>query len=276
MVVEENKVIGVVTTEGKKISASSVILATGGVSYPTTGSTGDGFRMATAIGHTVTSITPSLVPLVCHTTVCRDLMGLSLRNVTLTVKNTQTQKVVYSELGEMLFTHFGISGPLVLSASAHMRPMKPNEFQCSIDLKPALSETQLDARVLRDFNENLHKTLRNSLGKLLPAKIIPVIIKRSGISPDIKVHDITKEQRLSLVKTIKNFELDVHGFRPIDEAIVTAGGISVNEIHPKTMESKLISGLYFAGEMIDVDAYTGGYNLQIAFATGYLAGLYAQ
>ncbi len=272
IVVENQKAVGVVTEDGKTIAASSVIIATGGVSYPTTGSTGDGFTMARELGHTITPLVPSLVPLVCHSTLCRDLMGLSLKNVTVTVQNKKNQQTVYSELGEMLFTHFGLSGPLILSASAHMRPMEPNLYCCSIDLKPGLTESQLDARILRDFSENLHKTLRNSLGKLLPAKMIPVMIKRAGIPPDTKVHDITKEQRLDLVHAIKNFTLDIFGFRPIEEAIVTAGGICVKEINPKTMESKQINNLYFAGEMLDLDAYTGGFNLQIAFATGNAAG----
>ena len=276
VVIEDGKVVGVVTDDGQNIPATSVIIATGGISYPATGSTGDGLEIARQVGQPVVSTTPSLVPLVCHTTVCRDLMGLSLRNVTLSVENVDSGKIVYLELGEMLFTHFGISGPLVLSASAHMRPMKPNLYRCRIDLKPALSTEQLDARVLRDFEENLHKTLRNSLNKLLPSKIIPVMIKKAGLSPELKVHSITKEQRLSLVNAIKNFSLDVFGFRPIEEAIITAGGVAVGEINPKTMESKRISGLYFAGEVLDLDAYTGGYNLQIAFSTGYLAGMYAQ
>lgn len=275
VIVKEGRAVGIVTNNGETLAASSVILATGGVSYPTTGSTGEGFEIAKETGHTVTPLTPSLVPLACHSTVCRDLMGLSLRNVTVTVKNKQNNQTVYSELGEMLFTHFGISGPLILSASAHLRPMEPGKYICCIDMKPALTEAQLDTRVLRDFQENLHKSLRNSLGKLLPAKMIPVMIKRAGISPDTKVHDITKEQRLSLVRAIKNFTLDIYGFRPIEEAIVTAGGICVNEINPKTMESKFVSNLYFAGEMLDVDAYTGGYNLQIAFATGNAAGIAA-
>ncbi len=275
IVVEDGKAVGIVTTTGETIPASSVIVATGGVSYPSTGSTGEGLQMAQDLGHTLTPPTPSLVPLVCHSTVCRDLMGLSLRNVTVSIKNNQNGQTVFSELGEMLFTHFGVSGPLILSASAHLRPMEPNKYTCSIDMKPALNESQLDARILRDFSENLHKTLRNSLGKLLPAKMIPVMIKRAGISPDIKVHDITKEQRHSLVYAIKNFTLDIYGFRPIEEAIVTAGGVCVKQINPKTMESKLVSNLYFIGEMLDVDAYTGGYNLQIAFATGYAAGIAA-
>ena len=273
--IKEGRVTGVVTEEGQIIPASSVILATGGVSYPTTGSTGEGLTIAKDLGHTIVPVTPSLVPLVCHSTICRDLMGLSLRNVTVTVKNKKTQQTVYSELGEMLFTHFGVSGPLILSASAHLRPMEPDKYLCIIDLKPGLTDEQLDARILRDFNENIHKTLRNSLGKLLPAKMIPVMIKKSRISPDIKVHEITKEQRKSLVYTIKNFELSIYGFRPIEEAIVTAGGVCVKEINPKTMESKLVSNLFFAGEMLDLDAYTGGYNLQIAFATGNAAGIAA-
>ncbi|MBR3844118.1 MAG: NAD(P)/FAD-dependent oxidoreductase [Clostridia bacterium] len=275
ILVENQRVVGVVTEAGETIEASSVIVATGGVTYPATGSTGDGFIFAQNLGHTVTPLTPSLVPLVCHSTVCRDLMGLSLRNVTVHIKDKATDKIVFTELGEMLFTHFGVSGPLILSASVHLRPMEPNRYMCSIDMKPGLNEAQLDARILRDFQENLHKTLRNSLGKLLPSKMIPVMIKRVGISPDIKVHQITKEQRHSLVNGIKNFTLNIFGFRPIDEAVVTAGGVSVDEINPKTMESKLISHLYFAGEVLDVDAYTGGYNLQIAFATGNAAGIAA-
>ncbi len=272
---EEGKVIGVTLDNGQTIEGDSVIVATGGLSYPTTGSTGDGYRFAKSLGHNVTPLLPSLVPMVCHTTDCRDLMGLSLKNVTFSVTDTSNHRVLFQELGEMLFTHFGISGPLVLSASAHLRPMEKKRYRATIDLKPALDENQLDARLLRDFELNIHRTLRNSLGKLLPAKMIPVIIKRSGISPDTKVNQITKEQRKSLVNTIKNLAFDIDGFRPIEEAIVTAGGISVQEINPKTMESKLCKGLFFAGEVLDLDAYTGGFNLQIAFSTGYLAGFYA-
>lgn len=272
---EEGKVIGVTLDNGQTIEGDSVIVATGGLSYPTTGSTGDGYRFAKSLGHTVTPLLPSLVPMVCHTTDCRDLMGLSLKNVTFSVTDTSNHRVLFQELGEMLFTHFGLSGPLVLSASAHLRPMEKKRYRATIDLKPALDENQLDARLLRDFEINIHRTLRNSLGKLLPAKMIPVIIKRSGISPDTKVNQITKEQRKSLVNTIKNLAFDIDGFRPIEEAIVTAGGISVQEINPKTMESKLCKGLFFAGEVLDLDAYTGGFNLQIAFSTGYLAGFYA-
>jgi predicted Rossmann fold flavoprotein len=202
-------------------------------------------------------------------------MGLSLKNVAIKVYDTKKKKEIYDDFGEMLFTHFGVSGPMILSASAHMRDMTKERYEIFIDLKPALDENQLDARLLRDFELNIHRTLRNSLGMLLPAKMIPVVIKRSGISPDTKVNQITKEQRKSLVNTIKNLAFDIDGFRPIEEAIVTAGGISVQEINPKTMESKLCKGLFFAGEVLDLDAYTGGFNLQIAFSTGYLAGFYA-
>ena len=275
LLVEEGRVRGVVLNDNQIIYGDSVILATGGVSYPTTGSTGDGHDMAKNVGHRIVPLTPSLIPFVCHTTVCRDLMGLSLKNVTLSVYETQTNRCVFSELGEMLFTHFGVSGPLVLSASAHLRPMKPKKYYLTIDMKPGLDEAQLDARIRRDFSENIHRTFRNSLGRLLPAKMISVIVKQSGIAPNLKVNQITKEQRLQLVKTIKQFRLPVDGFRPIEEAVVTAGGVDVKEVNPKTMESKLIEGLYFAGELLDLDAYTGGFNLQIAFSTGYLAGYYA-
>ncbi len=276
VLVEENRVIGIKLQDDTIIEATSVIVATGGQSYPTTGSTGDGYRLAEKLGHTVTAILPSLVPLTCHTTDCRDLMGLSLKNVTLTVTDKRSERSVYSELGEMLFTHFGLSGPLVLSASAHMKPMEPERYVASIDLKPGLTLAQLDARILRDFQENIHRTLRNALNKLLPTKLIPVMIKRVKISPDCKVNQITKEQRLLLAQTMKNFQFSIHDFRPIDEAIVTCGGVCVKEVNPQTMESKLVKGLYFAGEVLDVDAYTGGFNLQIAFSTGYLAGCYAE
>lgn len=273
---ENKRVIGIRLLDGRKIDASSVIIASGGCSYPATGSTGDGYTLASQAGHRITPLLPSLVPVVCHSTDCREMMGLSLKNVTVSVVDTATNQCIYNELGEMLFTHFGLSGPLILSASAHMRPMENGRYIVSIDLKPGLSAEQLDARILRDFQENIHRTLRNSLGKLLPAKMIPVLIKRTGISPETKVNQITREQRLILINTIKEFSFKVNGFRPIDEAIVTCGGVDVKEINPKTMESKLIKGLFFAGEVIDVDAYTGGYNLQIAFSTGYLAGNYAE
>ncbi len=276
LLLENERVVGVVLSNGQELRGSSVIIATGGASYPATGSTGDGYSLAMQAGHTIQPILPSLVPVVCHTTDCRDLMGLSLKNVTLTVNDLQTDRVIFQELGEMLFTHFGLSGPLVLSASAHMRPMSENRYRMIIDLKPGLTHEQLDARLLRDFQENIHRTLRNSLGKLLPSKMIPVIIKRSGISPDTKVNQMTKDQRQQLVLTIKKLSFTVYGFRPIEEAIVTAGGVTVTEVNPQTMASKLIKGLYFAGEVLDLDAYTGGFNLQIAFSTGYVAGLSAE
>lgn len=276
IVTENGAVSGVKLADGSVISATSVIVTTGGASYPATGSAGDGYEFAVATGHTVTPLMPSLVPVVCHTTDCRDLMGLSLKNVTLTATDHITGNVIYSELGEMLFTHFGLSGPLVLSASAHMRPMEANRYHISIDMKPGLDVQALDARLLRDFQENIHRTLRNSLGKLLPSKMIPVVIKRSGIPPETKVNQITKEQRQRLMDCIKGLTFTVHGFRPLEEAIVTSGGVNVDEINPKTMESKIVNGLYFAGEVLDLDAYTGGFNLQIAFSTGYAAGMSAQ
>lgn len=256
---------------GRDYNAESVLIACGGKSYPNTGSTGDGYTFAESIGHTVTELKPSLVPLVSPDKYCAELMGLSLRNVTL--KLLDGEKVIYSELGEMLFTHFGVSGPLVLSASSHIRDMKPNRYTIRIDLKPALTPEQLDARIQRDFAENLNRDFSNGIRKLLPSKLIPVAVKLSGISPEQKINGITKEQRKAFGELIKNFPVRISGFRPIDEAIITSGGVSVKEINPKTMESKLISGLYFAGEVIDVDAYTGGFNLQIAFSTAYTAAV---
>lgn len=256
---------------GRDYNAESVLIACGGKSYPNTGSTGDGYTFAESVGHTVTELKPSLVPLVSPDKYCAELMGLSLRNVTL--KLLDGEKVIYSELGEMLFTHFGVSGPLVLSASSHIRDMKPNRYTIRIDLKPALTPEQLDARIQRDFAENLNRDFSNGIRKLLPSKLIPVAVKLSGISPEQKINGITKEQRKAFGELIKNFPVRISGFRPIDEAIITSGGVSVKEINPKTMESKLISGLYFAGEVIDVDAYTGGFNLQIAFSTAYTAAV---
>lgn len=256
---------------GRDYNAESVLIACGGKSYPNTGSTGDGYTFAESVGHTVTELKPSLVPLVSPDKYCAELMGLSLRNVTL--KLLDGEKVIYSELGEMLFTHFGVSGPLVLSASSHIRDMKPNRYTIRIDLKPALTPEQLDARIQRDFAENLNRDFSNGIRKLLPSKLIPVAVKLSGISPEQKINGVTKEQRKAFGELIKNFPVRVSGFRPIDEAIITSGGVSVKEINPKTMESKLISGLYFAGEVIDVDAYTGGFNLQIAFSTAYTAAV---
>ena len=254
----------------KEIYSESVLIATGGKSYPQTGSTGDGYTLARQAGHTITEIKPSLVPIVSEESYCRDMMGLSLKNVTLSLYDRK--KCIYKELGEMLFTHFGISGPLVLSASSHIRKMEKNRYSIKIDLKPALSPEQLDKRIQRDFSEMLNRSFSNSLNKLLPAKMIPVIVKLSDIPSECRVNSITKQQRKNLAELIKNFPVSVKGFRPVEEAIITSGGVSVKEINPKTMESKLVKGLYFAGEVIDVDAYTGGFNLQIAFSTGYCAG----
>lgn len=270
--ITENGVCKGVRTGSEEFYAKSVLIACGGKSYSATGSTGDGYILAESVGHTITEIKPSLVPLVSPDRYCSEMMGLSLRNVTLNLYDRN--RLIYSELGEMLFTHFGLSGPLVLSASSHIREMFPERYRILIDLKPALSPEQLDARIQRDFAENLNRDFANGIRKLLPAKLIPVAIRLSGILPEQKVNSITREQRHSFGELIKAFPVRISGFRPVDEAIVTSGGVSVKEINPKTMESKIIEGLYFAGEVIDVDAYTGGFNLQIAFSTAYSAALY--
>lgn len=269
---ENGEVTGVRLQDGKILEADSVVLATGGMSYPLTGSTGDGYKMAKKLGHTITELKPSLVPLNVHEGFCTKLSGLSLKNVTLSVFEEGKKKPIFKEMGEMLFTHFGISGPLVLSASAYISKMNEAQYTAVIDLKPALTEEQLDKRILRDFDEEKNKDFSNSLDKLLPKSLIPVIIDLSGIPADTKVNQISRAERAELIRAIKNLTLHITGFRPIEEAIITRGGISVKEINPSTMESKLIKGLFFAGEIIDVDAYTGGFNLQIAFSTGYLAG----
>ena len=269
------KVIGVRTDEGDEIYAEKIIVATGGLSYPGTGSTGDGYELAKQAGHKITDLVPSLVPLEIHEGFCSELMGLSLRNTAIKVVDTESGKTVYTDFGEMLFTHFGVSGPMILSASAHMRNMKSGKYKIYIDLKPALTPEQLDARILRDFSENTNKNFINALNSLLPKKLVPVIVKLSRIPLSTKVNQITKEQRAALVQLLKGMCVTVTGFRPIAEAIITSGGVDISQISPKTMESKLINGLYFAGEVIDVDAYTGGFNLQIAFSTGRLAGLSA-
>ena len=271
IVCDQNRVSGVKLNDGD-FDADSVIIATGGLSYPLTGSTGDGYRFAKETGHTVTALKPSLVPLVCHEGFCSHLSGLSLKNVRLSLYKEGNKKPVFEDFGEMLFTHFGISGPLVLSASSHIKEQKPENYYVSIDLKPALNEQQLDARILRDFDEFKNKDFANSLDKLLPKSLIPVVVKLSGIDSNTKVNQISREQRQSLCKLLKNFKLTVTDFRPIEEAIITDGGVSVKDINPTTMESKIIDGLYFAGEVIDLSAYTGGFNLQIAFSTGYTAG----
>ncbi|MBQ9899133.1 MAG: NAD(P)/FAD-dependent oxidoreductase [Ruminococcus sp.] len=256
---------------GEEYRAESVVIACGGKSYPATGSTGDGYALAQQAGHTVTELKPSLVPLTSPDKYCAELMGLSLRNVKLTLLNGDKQ--VWSEQGEMLFTHFGMSGPLVLSASSHIPDIASGSWRVLIDLKPALTPEQLDARIQRDFAENLNRDFINGIRKLLPAKLIPVAVRLSGIELERKVNSVTRGQRRAFGELIKAFPVHISGFRPIDEAIITSGGVSVKEIDPKTMQSKLLPGLYFAGEVIDVDAYTGGFNLQIAFSTAYCAAV---
>lgn len=271
LIIEDGRCCGV-KAGGEEFRANSVLIACGGKSYPNTGSTGDGYTLAESAGHTITELKPSLVPLTSPDKYCAEMMGLSLRNVILTLFDGD--KPIYNELGEMLFTHFGITGPLVLSASSHIRDMQPNRYKAKIDLKPGLSPEQLDARIQRDFAENLNRDFINGIRKLLPAKLIPVAVRLSGISPEQKVNGITKEQRHKFGELIKAFPVRISGFRPIDEAIITSGGVSVKEIDPRTMESKIMPGLFFAGEVIDIDAYTGGFNLQIAFSTAYSAALY--
>ncbi|MCR4614523.1 MAG: NAD(P)/FAD-dependent oxidoreductase [Clostridiales bacterium] len=271
LIIDEGNVKGVVTYDDERIYADNVIVATGGVSYPLTGSTGDGYILAEQAGHTIIEPKPSLVPLSAHEGFCSDLQGLSLRNIGIEIYDTEKFKTVYTDFGELLFTHFGVSGPVILSASSHIRDMKKGRYEIFIDLKPALSHEQLDARVLRDFAESSNRNFINSLNSLLPKKLVPVIVKLSGISPSTVTHQVTREQRLRLVNLMKSLKITVNGFRPIEEAIITSGGVKTSEINPKTMGSKLCGSLFFAGEVIDVDAYTGGFNLQIAFSTGHLA-----
>lgn len=265
---EENKIKSVVLEDKTKIECDKVCLCTGGKSYPLTGSTGDGYILAQSVGHTVTTLKPSLVPLVCSNNFISKLQGLSLKNIEVTLY--ENDKDIYRDFGEMIFTHYGVSGPVILSASSHIKSMGKKQYKIKIDLKPALDFHTLDKRICRDFEEFANKDFVNSLSKLLPNKLIPVIVSLSGISASEKVNQITREQRLKLVELIKNFYVTVSDFRPIDEAIVTSGGVNVKEINPKTMQSKIIDNLYFAGEIIDVDAYTGGFNLQIAFSTAVL------
>lgn len=272
-ILTENGVVTGVNAGGIAYHASSVLIATGGRSYPKTGSDGDGYRFAKELGHRIIPLRPSLVPMITEEKWCAEAMGLSLKNVTLTLKDNENGKTLFSEMGEMLFTHFGVSGPLVLSASGHIRKMERGRYSLFIDLKPALDEKTLDARLQRDFSENSNKDFINSLGRLLPAKLIPVIVRLSGIDGDKKVNQISRSERTRLMQLLKKLPLTIKDFRSIDEAIVTGGGVCIDEIKPKTMESKLVSGLFFAGEVIDVDAYTGGFNLQIAFSTGYAAGI---
>ena len=260
----------VVLSDRKFVTCDKVIIATGGLSYPNTGSTGDGYRFAKKLGHTIVPVKPSLVPMVLVEKEASALQGLSLKNVSLTVY--KNGKKMYDDFGEMLFTHYGVSGPIVLSASSHIRDLSDAEYKISVDLKPALDFETLDKRVLRDFEEFKNKDFINSLDKLLPQKLIPVIAKLSGIDERKKTNEITREERHKFVELLKDLRFTVKEFRPIDEAIISSGGIEVKEINPSTMESKIVPGVYFAGEVIDVDAYTGGFNLQIAFSTGYLAG----
>ncbi len=269
VIAENGRVKGVIV-ENKLYSCDSLIIATGGMSYPRTGSTGDGYKFAAKLGHSITDIRPSLIPLESPDNDCKRLQGLSLRNVRLSIIE-KSGKEVFSDFGEMLFTHFGLSGPIVLSASCNMRDYTKG-YKAVIDLKPALSEEQLDSRILRDFSENINKSASNSLNGLLPKKLIPVVLDRWGIERSKKCNSITKEERKALLDIIKNFTVDISRPRPVEEAIITSGGVKTSEINPKTMQSKLVEGLFFAGEIIDVDAYTGGFNLVIAWSTGKLAG----
>ena len=281
ILVQNGEVLGV-RTEKEIIQTDKIILATGGKSYPLTGSTGDGYLIAQNIGHKVTEIRPSLVPLVIYEkNECKEMQGLSLRNVGIKIIDESKNKLIYEDFGEMIFTHFGISGPTILSGSAHLvrykeidNLMKEQKIKLQIDLKPALTEEQLDERILRDFKEFKNKQFKHALDKLLPQKMIPIVIEKTKINEEKRVNEITKEERRNLIKVLKKFELTIKDFRPVEEAIITSGGINIKEINPKTMESKLVKGLYFAGEIMDVDSYTGGFNLQIAYSTGYTAGMH--
>ena len=271
LIIEDGSAKGVIAG-GENYACASVIVCTGGASYPKTGSSGDGYRFAKKAGHRIIDIRPSLVPLVSKGRLCAHLQGLSLKNIGFKIKDCASGKVVYEDFGEMMFTHFGITGPVVLSASAHISDIESGKYVAYIDMKPALDSKTLDARILADFSQAINKDFINSLDALLPQKMIPVLVGLSGIDPRKKVNSITKEEREKLIELIKNIEIPLEGFRPIDEAIITKGGVCVNEVSPKTMESKIVSGLYFAGEILDLDAYTGGFNLQIAFSTAVLAG----
>ena len=268
---ENNVIKSVNLDDGTVVEGDAFAICTGGLSYQSTGSTGDGYRLAESVGHSITDIEPALISLVASNGFVPKLQGLSLRNIL--IKLLDGEKEIYSDFGEMLFTHYGVSGPVILSASSHMTHPKEHNYKIVIDLKPALDKQTLDKRIQRDFAENTNKDFINSLSKLLPNKIIPVIVKLSGIEPSEKVNQITKVQRQNLVSLLKNFTVNISDFRPINEAIITSGGVDVKEINPKTMGSKIVDNLYFAGEVIDVDAYTGGFNLQIAFSTGYLCGM---
>lgn len=274
LIVDEKSVKGIALLDGRKVYGDAVIVATGGISYPSTGSTGDGYRFAGKCGHKVTELSPSLVPMEVKEWYAGELMGLSLRNIEIRI--TDGKKKLYQEFGEMLFTHYGVTGPVILSASSIVgKRLKDKELTLHIDLKPALTEEQLDKRVLREFEANHNRQFKNAVDSLFPAKLRPVMVELSGIPEEKKVHEITKEERLRFVRLIKDFTITLTGLRGYNEAIITKGGVSVKEIDPGTMESKLVKGLYFAGEVLDLDAVTGGYNLQIAWSTGYLAGINA-
>ncbi len=269
-----NKIEGrfIISTQNGDYEFDKIIIATGGKSYPLTGSDGSGYKLATKFGHTVTALTPSLIPLESNDKICSELQGLSLKNIEIKILD-KNANILYTDFGEMMFTHFGVTGPVILSASSHLVGRDISELTLSIDLKPALDEKALDARLLSDFSKNANRDFINSLSDLLPSKLIEPFIRLTSIDPHKKVNVITKEERKKILENLKRFKISLSGVRPIEEAIITSGGVEVKEISPKTMESKLVSGLYFAGEIIDVDAYTGGYNLQIAFSTGFLAGM---
>ena len=271
IVIEDDAVSGVIADKGYYFS-KNVIICTGGASYPRTGSTGDGYRFAKKAGHKIVDIKPSLVPLVAEGRLCAHLQGVSLKNIGFKVRDNASGKIVYDDFGEMMFTHFGITGPVVLSASAHLSDIQSGKYTAIIDMKPALDAKTLDARILSDFSECINKDFINSLDALIPQKMIPIMVGLSGIDARKKVNSITKEERERLVSLIKGIEIPIEEFRPLSEAIITKGGVSVNEVSPKTMESKITKGLYFAGEVLDLDAYTGGFNLQIAFSTATVAG----
>ena len=272
LLIRDEAACGVVLSDGKTVEADDVIVATGGISYPSTGSTGDGYRMAEESGHALVECTPSLVPLETKEDWVKDLQGLSLRNVTVSIYHGK--KKLFEDFGEMLFTHFGVSGPLVLSASGMIKPVQFKQELCMyIDLKPALDAEQLDKRILREFDAAMNKQFKNVIGSLMPAKMIPVVIRLSGIDPDKKVNEVSREERQHLVQLLKRLPLTINGLRGWNEAIITKGGVSVKDINPSTMESKKVSHLFFCGEVLDLDALTGGYNLQIAWSTGYLAGI---
>lgn len=267
----ENGKIKSLVCGNREYPCAAAIICTGGASYPLTGSEGDGYKLARALGHSVTDIRPSLVPIVAGG-ICSECQGLSLKNIGFKIIRNSDKAVVYEDFGELMFAHFGLTGPLVLSASAHIRDLEPQKYTAEIDLKPALDAKMLDTRLLSDFSKYSNRDFANSLSDLLPQKLIPAVVRLSGIDGAKKVHSVTKEERTALAELLKNLTVPLIRFRPIDEAIITSGGVNVREVSPKTMESKLISGLYFAGEVLDIDAYTGGYNLQIAFSTGAVAG----